>query len=107
MRISAATAAGYGWPGRINPSSIHTGNWWKFLPWGSDITALKQTEEEREHLLVEVQRRAAELTATFNSIADGLMIQDRNGKLLYMNVLGERLLGYAPKMRTLSACKNA
>lgn len=74
----------------------------EILAVGSDITALKQTEEEREHLLVEVQRRAAELTATFNSIADGLMIQDRNGKLLYMNVLGERLLGYAPKMRTLS-----
>jgi len=62
----------------------------------------RRAEEEREHLLDEVRRRAAELTATFESVADGLSIYDQEGKLLYMNDAAERLLGYSPEERAMS-----
>jgi PAS domain S-box-containing protein len=68
----------------------------------SDVTERKQAEAERERLLAEVQRRAAELTATFDSIADGLAIYDREGVLLFMNGTAERMIGYTPAERALS-----
>ncbi len=68
----------------------------------SDITDRKHAEEERDRLLAEVQRRAAELTATFASIVDGLMVYDQEGKLQYLNATAERVFGYTPEERTLS-----
>ena len=62
----------------------------------------RRAEAERERLLDEVRHRAAELTATFESIADGLMIYDHEGKLLYMNPAAERILGYTAEERRLS-----
>jgi len=60
-----------------------------------DVTARKQVEQEREHLLVEVERHAAELDATINSIADGVVIFDSEGQLARVNAAAERLLGAA------------
>lgn len=67
-----------------------------------DVTGQKVDQAERERLLAEVQHRAAELTATFESIADGLIIYDRDGKLLYMNAAAERILRYTPEECALS-----
>jgi len=67
-----------------------------------DVTVPKLDQAERERLLDEVQHRAAELTATFESIADGLIIYDLEGKLLYMNIAAERILQYTSEERTLS-----
>lgn len=66
-----------------------------------DDTARKQAEAEREQLLDEVQRRAAEITATFESIDDGLVIYDLEGRLLYMNATADRLLRYSPEERVM------
>ncbi|MHB9106396.1 MAG: sensor histidine kinase [Armatimonadota bacterium] len=63
----------------------------------------RRAEQERERLLDEVQRRAAELTATFDSIADGLIIFDMEGKLLYLNTTAERILEYTSEDRVLSS----
>src|SRR5512141_2564534 len=41
---------------------------------GRDVTAQRAATAERERLLSEVQRRAAELTATLSSIADGVVL---------------------------------
>ncbi len=65
-----------------------------FLSMMEDITEQKQAEEEREQLLAEVRRRAGELDATIESIPDGVLIYDPDGKILRMNSAAERMLGY-------------
>lgn len=60
-----------------------------------DITERKQAEAERERLLCEVERRAAELDATINAITDGIVIYDTNGELVNINPSAQRMLGYS------------
>ncbi|HEY3378372.1 MAG TPA: PAS domain S-box protein [Armatimonadota bacterium] len=61
-----------------------------------DITEQKRIEHEREVLLAEVNRRAAELDATIAAMADGVIIYDNDLEILRMNVGAERILGYTP-----------
>ncbi len=61
-----------------------------------DISERKRTEKERERLLEEVQRRAAELNTTIVSIADGVVIYGPTGEILVMNPAAEKLLGLSP-----------
>ena len=67
-----------------------------------DISERKKAEHERTRLLIEVQHRAAELTATLESIADGLMTYDQDGQLLHMNATVEHMLGYTAEELALS-----
>ncbi|MHB9026933.1 MAG: sensor histidine kinase [Armatimonadota bacterium] len=53
-------------------------------------------EEERERLLVEVARHAAEIDATVASLADGLIMYSPTGDILQMNDAARTLLGYGP-----------
>jgi len=62
-----------------------------------DITERKQAEEERKRLLDEVQRRAAELTATFDAIADGVTIYDADGLIRYANPEAIRVFKQTPE----------
>jgi PAS domain S-box-containing protein len=73
----------------------------EILAVGSDITALKHAEAERERLLNEVERRAAELTATFASIADGVAIFDATGTLRYANPTADRIFKQTPEERAI------
>jgi len=57
----------------------------------SDISARKQAEAESAH-------HAAELMATFTSIADGLIVFNPAGDIIRMNEAATHLLGYAPEM---------
>lgn len=78
-----------------------------------DIGGRKRLEEEREHLLEQVheancrlvtggisrreladeaQKRTAELRAVIESIADGVIIYDRDGHVLHMNSAAQRSL---------------
>ena len=57
-----------------------------------DITEQKAAEAERERLL-------AELNATIESIADGVVVYTPDGGLAYMNVGAERILGYTLEAR--------
>ena len=61
----------------------------------------KRAEEERERLLLEVRRRAAELDATISSIADGVLIYGCEGEIILMNPALEKMLGYLPAVRKL------
>lgn len=66
-----------------------------------DITDLKRVEEERELLLEEVQRRAAELDATIASVADGLIVYNPAGDIVQVNEAARRMLGYSEEQRRL------
>ena len=79
---------------------------WEVTPWhhadgriggiiifSEDVTAQRQAETERERLLTEVEHRAAEADATINSIADGVVIYNPEGRLVRVNAAAERLLG--------------
>jgi PAS domain S-box-containing protein len=58
----------------------------------ADTTERKRAEEDRTRLLGEVQKRAAELEATINSMAIGLIVYDSEGKAIRMNSAAERVL---------------
>ncbi|MBI2953524.1 MAG: PAS domain-containing protein [Chloroflexi bacterium] len=60
-----------------------------------NITARKRAEQDRERLLAEVQRRAAELDATIASIADGVIIRTAAGETVRINSAAVDLLGYS------------
>jgi PAS domain S-box-containing protein len=60
----------------------------------TDITKRKQVEDEHNALLRQVAHRAAELDATLNAIADGLLIYDRTGQVVRTNAAAEEILCY-------------
>lgn len=60
---------------------------WGVVSYWHDIT-------ERERLLREVERRAAEVDASLNSIADGVVIFAPDGTIARINPTGERLTGF-------------
>jgi PAS domain S-box-containing protein len=60
-----------------------------------DITQTKRVEEEKEHLL-------GELEAIFNSAADGIIFNDEKGHILRMNKAAEEITGYTEKEKKLS-----
>jgi PAS domain S-box-containing protein len=67
---------------------------------GRDVTAARAAERERERLLDEVQARAAELEATVEAIAEGLVVNGPDGRILRMNRTAELTLGLgAEEMR--------
>ena len=62
-----------------------------------DITERKWAEQERERLLAEVQRRAAELDATITAIPDGLLIFDEAGEVIRINPAAENATRFSPE----------
>jgi PAS domain S-box-containing protein len=59
-----------------------------------DMTERKQAEQERERLFNEAQRRSAELDASLNAIADGLIIYSPEGEIVRTNQIANKLLGF-------------
>ena len=66
----------------------------RFATASTDITFLRKLQQEREQLLVEAQRRAAELDATLEAIPDALIIADCGGHIIRMNDIAARRMGY-------------
>jgi PAS domain S-box-containing protein len=66
-----------------------------------DVTEKRRAQEAREQLLAEVQRRIAELEATFASMADGIVIYTADGAIEYANELAEQVLGFTREVRAL------
>ncbi|HEX2952330.1 MAG TPA: PAS domain S-box protein, partial [Armatimonadota bacterium] len=86
---------------------------WEIVPWrradgeiggiiifSEDITQRKRAEEERERLLAEVKRHAAELEATITAIADGLIVYGPSAEIIRINHVAENLLAYSPDIRS-------
>ncbi|MHB0938504.1 MAG: sensor histidine kinase [Armatimonadota bacterium] len=61
-----------------------------------DATDRKEAEEERERLLAEVQRHAAELDAIFSSTIDGLVVNAPDGRVIMANPAAQRILEMPP-----------
>ena len=61
---------------------------------GVGIEERKRSELERARLLGEVQRWAAEMDASLNAIADGLIIYSPAGDIVRMNPAADRMLGF-------------
>ncbi len=59
-----------------------------------DITARRIAEAEREQLLTQVQRHAAELDATLSSIADGMILYDATGAIVRISPAAATALDY-------------
>jgi PAS domain S-box-containing protein len=57
------------------------------------ITERKEAALERERLLVEVRRRAAELEATIEAVADGLVVFGADGKIAAASAQAHEILG--------------
>lgn len=70
---------------------------------GEDITERKRAEEERERLLAQVQRQAAELDATIDCIADGVAIYSPEQCIIRMNAAAKRLTGFTEEECSRSA----
>ena len=79
----------------ITPVCVRGDEITHFVAIKEDVTARRQAEEERERLLDEVQRRAAELDAALDAIADGLVIYAMSGKVVRMNAVAVKMFGYA------------
>lgn len=99
----------------ISPVRDAEGRITHFLAVKEDITERKRYEEERERLLAQLrqvneelslislqareqaekaEQRAAELDATISSIADGVVIYDRAGRIIHLNRTAADILGY-------------
>ncbi len=63
--------------------------------------AVLQDVTERERLLEEVERRAAELDATISSIADGVVVYGPEGEVVRMNAAAKKMAGFSPSQREL------
>lgn len=58
-----------------------------------DITERKQAEEVLRRTREEAERRAAELISYFESMAEGAVLLDSEGRIAYMNDAGKEILG--------------
>lgn len=56
----------------------------------------REIEEERTRMCTLAEQRYAELDATINSIADGLIIFNQQGQITRLNAIAERMLGCSP-----------
>jgi len=68
-------------------------------PWG--VVDIWHDITKREQAFAEVQRRTAELDATINAIADGLVIYDTAGRILRANAAAEQLFAFTPEEQRL------
>ncbi|HEY3376698.1 MAG TPA: PAS domain S-box protein [Armatimonadota bacterium] len=68
---------------------------WGVVSYWHDIT-------ERARLLAEVERRVAEMDATLNAIADGLIVYDPHGAVIRVNAVARRYLGATSAQQNLT-----
>ncbi|MHB1130807.1 MAG: PAS domain-containing protein [Chloroflexota bacterium] len=66
-----------------------------------DVTARQRAQFERELLLLDVERRAAELDAIITSIPDAVIIYAPDETLVRQNPAAEALLGFTPEQYRL------
>ncbi|HTY91865.1 MAG TPA: PAS domain S-box protein [Methanocella sp.] len=62
-----------------------------------DITERKCMEKALQDALSNVERHVGELDALIASIADAMMVVDKDGNISYMNAEACRIFGYAPE----------
>lgn len=67
----------------------------------ADVTERVEGERERERLLGEVERQAAQLAATLDAMLDGISVYDTEGNVLRRNAAFYRLLHMDPESTSL------
>jgi PAS domain S-box-containing protein len=60
----------------------------------SDITERRLAESEREAALEELRHAVAQLDGLLSAIPSGLIVYDRDGRIVRMNALAQGMLGY-------------
>lgn len=65
----------------------------KFAVFFLDITERKQAEKELEQARMESEQNAAQLQTILSSMADGVSLTDVDGKTVFINEAGMRILG--------------
>ena len=58
----------------------------------TNVTPLRQLQDQRERLLAEVSHTAGQLEAIVTAIADGLIVYDQDGQIVRWNEAAQRLL---------------
>ncbi len=98
---AAAVAPDRYYDGTIQPLQLGDGTP-ALLITSVNVTDRVQGEQERETLLTQVERQAAQLAATFEAIGDGIAVYDADGTVLHRNEAFYRLLrleqGIAPPL---------
>ncbi|MHB0935430.1 MAG: sensor histidine kinase [Armatimonadota bacterium] len=95
------------WNERWTPIKDAQGNVLGISVAAEEITERKRAEEERERLLAEVQRQAAELQAVLMSQAHGMVIYATTGEIVTMNQAAKALLRYSPEERQMTVEERA
>ena len=57
-----------------------------------DVTELRELQEQQRRLLSDVQRRAAELQTILDSMVDGVLVYDAEGRIVLANAFTRQLL---------------
>ncbi len=70
-----------------------------------DLTDWKQADEEREYLLQQIERHAAELDAVFTAMTDSVLVYNCAGEITLMNDAAEQMLDYTPELRAMSVAQ--
>ncbi len=62
-----------------------------------DVTQLNEVKRQLETTVGELQTQNALMDAIFNSISDGIVVADKNGKYVMFNETAKEMAGYDPK----------
>jgi PAS domain S-box-containing protein len=68
-----------------------------------DITELIRAEQALREREVEATRRTAEVEAVLGAVAEGLVVQDLDGRIIRSNAAADRLLGYDEHLRAMTS----
>ena len=67
----------------------------------ADIEERRRADEERQRLLAEIERRAAELDAIIASIADAIIVYAPDETMVRLNPAAEAMMGFTPEQYAL------
>jgi len=88
----------------IEPKQDASGQITGIIGYAADMTARQRAEQEREQLLSEMERRAAELDSVINSSTDAILLYDTDNNVILMNPAAEALYCMTLKDFQASSC---
>ena len=71
------------------------------LVWAFETTPYVLNRKKAENANAELQKRTAQLEATIDSLPDGYIIYDNAGKIIRMNSVAEKIIGFSDEEKKL------